>query len=34
MVYKLEVSKQVAKFLDKTEDKLKLKIITAFEQLS
>lgn len=31
---KLDVSKQVAKFLDKSEQRLRIKIITAFEQLS
>ena len=34
MAYKLEFSKQVVKFLDKAEHPLKIKIITAFEQLS
>lgn len=34
MAYKLELSKQVVKFLDKSEYQLKIKIITAFEQLS
>jgi mRNA interferase RelE/StbE len=34
MAYKLDVSKQVAKFLDKSEPRLRIKIITAFEQLS
>jgi mRNA interferase RelE/StbE len=34
MAYKLEFSKQVIKFLDKSDHQLKIKIITAFEQLS
>jgi mRNA interferase RelE/StbE len=34
MAYKLDVSKQVAKFLDKSEQRLRIKIITVFEQLS
>ncbi|MEI6705878.1 MAG: hypothetical protein WCK96_01960 [Methylococcales bacterium] len=34
MAYKLEISKQIVKFLDKSEHQLKIKIITAFEQLS
>lgn len=33
MVYKLDVSKQVVKFLDKSEHRLRIKVITAFEQL-
>ncbi|MSP27503.1 MAG: type II toxin-antitoxin system RelE/ParE family toxin [Methylococcales bacterium] len=34
MAYKLEFSKQVVKFLDKSEHQLKIKIIMVFEQLS
>lgn len=34
MAYKLNVSKQVAKFLDKSEHRLRIKVIAAFEQLS
>ena len=34
MAYKLDVSKQVAKFLDKSEHRLRIKVIAAFEQLS
>lgn len=34
MAYKLQVSKQVAKFLDKTEHGLRIKIISTFELLS
>ena len=34
MVYRLEISKQVAKFLDKSEANLKVKIITTFELLA
>lgn len=34
MAYKLEVSKQVAKFLAKSEKKLSVKIITSFELLA
>lgn len=33
MAYKLSVSKQVETFLDKSEYRLRIKIITAFEQL-
>ncbi len=34
MAYKLHISKQVVKFLDKTEQKLRAKIINTFELLS
>ena len=34
MAYKLAVSKQVAKFLDKSDKKLRAKIITTFELLA